>query len=86
VSSGSVVTPNVAQEPSTPALKDATTSQYHGPSSALHNAITLPHAKDSDLLARPIEEHNTASKELFAEASRQRKCRFFLEEQNEVAY
>lgn len=80
-----VITPKVAQKPRILTLQEAITSQYHGPSSALHNAITLPHAQASDLLAPPVQKHNAASKELFAEASKQRKRRIFLEEPNEMA-
>ena len=85
MSNETVATPNAAQDLSNPPLKDFIDGRYHGPSSALHNAITLPHAQASDLLAPPVQKHNTASKELFAEASKQRKRRIFLEEPNEMA-
>jgi len=84
-----VATPNAAQELSNPPLGDFVDGRYHGPSSALHNASILPHPERPDLLTLPVNltEHNAASKELFAEASKQRKYRIcFPEEQNEVGY
>lgn len=82
MSSEPIATPNAAQELSTPVSKAVTTGGYHGPSSALHNAITLTHPKTPGLLAVPDMEDNTASKELFAETSKQRKYRFSPGEQN----
>jgi hypothetical protein len=75
VSNETVATPNAAQDLSNPPLKDLIDGRYHGPSSALHNASILPHPERADLLTLPVEEHNAASKELFAEASKQRKYR-----------
>ena len=76
MSSEPVVTPNAAQGVIAPAFENVTTDQYHGPSSALHNAITLTHPNTPGLLAVPDMEHGTASRDLFAEASKQRKYRF----------
>ena len=79
-----IVTPNAAQEVIAPVLRTVTTGHYHGPSSALHNARTLTHPNTPGLPAIPDVEHSTASRDLFAEASKQRKYRFSPVEQDKA--